>query len=101
MTQNQAKNHDMAHPANRQQVEALNPFTNRELQVLALIVRGKQNNEIANILHIVDSTVETHLTTSYRKMNVSNRTEAFWWLYTHDLLDELRANYPCSGNEDF
>ena len=54
----------------------LDPMTPREMEVLALLTAGKTNREIATELHMGLSTVKSHLTAMYRKLGVSNRTEA-------------------------
>lgn len=51
-------------------------LTNREKEVLDLLIAGMKNREIAEYLHISDNTVETHLTHIYDKLNVRNRVEA-------------------------
>ena len=35
-----------------------------------------RNGEIANELHLAESTVKSHLTSAYLKLGVSNRTQA-------------------------
>ena len=51
-------------------------LTPREMEVLALLTVGKSNREIATELYMGLSTVKSHLTEMYRKLGVSNRTEA-------------------------
>ena len=51
-------------------------FTNREKQVLGLVIMGLTNSEIANKLYISESTVKSHLHTAYRKLGVRSRGEA-------------------------
>jgi len=51
-------------------------FTPREFQVLRLVVDGKTNAEIGLALGISEKTVEKHLDSIYRKMNVVSRVEA-------------------------
>jgi DNA-binding NarL/FixJ family response regulator len=51
-------------------------LTYREAQVLEGLSRGLTNDEIAAELHVHTSTVKSHLRTVYRKMGVSNRTQA-------------------------
>lgn len=51
-------------------------LTFREAQVLECLSRGLTNYEIAAELHVHTSTVKAHLTTIYRKLGVSNRTQA-------------------------
>ncbi len=51
-------------------------FTERELDVMQWMARGKSNKVIGKILFISDSTVKAHLTSIYKKFGVKNRTEA-------------------------
>jgi len=51
-------------------------FSPRELDVIHLLMQGKSNNEIALALGIANRTVEAHLSSIYRKINVTSRTEA-------------------------
>jgi len=50
-------------------------LTNREQEVLKLIISGKSNNEIAEELFISINTVKKHLTHIFKKTEVKNRTE--------------------------
>lgn len=52
---------------------ALSP---RETEVLELLVAGKTNNEIAEILFVSLSTVKTHVASIFVKMGARNRLEA-------------------------
>jgi LuxR family maltose regulon positive regulatory protein len=52
------------------------PLTERELEVLALIAAGMTNQEVAQELTITVGTVKRHLHNIYGKLNVSNRTQA-------------------------
>jgi DNA-binding NarL/FixJ family response regulator len=51
-------------------------LTERELEVLGLAAQGKTNGAIANVLQISEKTVEKHLDSIYRKLEVRSRTEA-------------------------
>jgi two-component system NarL family response regulator len=51
-------------------------LTSRELEVLALLVRGRSNKEIAAKLFISETTVKGHLRSVFAKLNVLSRTEA-------------------------
>lgn len=61
--------------AARSQAEAI-PLTDRETEVLRLVVSGLTNKEIADQLSISLNTVKTHLKTIFEKLAVTNRMEA-------------------------
>lgn len=50
-------------------------LTEGERRVAALAAVGCSNREIADDLHVTVSTVEQHLTRTYRKLNISRRTD--------------------------
>lgn len=52
------------------------PLSDRELEVLALIAEGHSNREIAEQLFIGVSTVKKHITHIYGKLDVDSRTRA-------------------------
>jgi DNA-binding NarL/FixJ family response regulator len=51
-------------------------FSFREKQVLELVARGMTNSQIAQRLFLAESTVKTHLSTSFRKLGVRSRKDA-------------------------
>jgi DNA-binding NarL/FixJ family response regulator len=51
-------------------------LTPRELDVLALVARGKTNGEIGQELFIGEATVKTHLLHVFAKLGVDDRTAA-------------------------
>jgi two-component system, NarL family, nitrate/nitrite response regulator NarL len=51
-------------------------LTGRELQVLAQVCEGRSNLNIAKRLGITEGTVKIHLSNSYKKLGVENRTQA-------------------------
>jgi DNA-binding NarL/FixJ family response regulator len=51
-------------------------FSARERQVLELVASGSTNQRIASQLHLSESTVKSHLASSFRKLGVSSRAEA-------------------------
>jgi len=51
-------------------------LTMREVEVLLLIAKGRTNKEIAKELFISEKTVKNHITNIFRKLNVTDRTEA-------------------------
>jgi DNA-binding NarL/FixJ family response regulator len=50
-------------------------FSHREKQVLKLLVAGLTNAEIAHRLYLSESTIKSHLSSSFRKLGVSSRAE--------------------------
>jgi DNA-binding NarL/FixJ family response regulator len=48
----------------------------REKQVLALVVMGFTNAEIARKLHVAETTVKSHLSSTFRKLGVRSRSQA-------------------------
>ena len=51
-------------------------LTNREMEVLELIVRGQSNKEIGSSLNISEATVKSHINNSLSKLGVTDRTQA-------------------------
>ena len=51
-------------------------FSEREVDILRLIVQGKKNKDIALELGIAEQTVKNHITKIFLKLGVKNRTEA-------------------------
>lgn len=56
--------------------EATEPLTEREIEVLQLVVEGKSNQEIAQKLVISESTVKNHLRNILSKLHLRNRVQA-------------------------
>lgn len=54
----------------------IDPLTEREQDILALLVAGQTNNEIAAALHLAPKTVKWYNTQIYEKLHVRNREEA-------------------------
>ena len=55
------------------EIEAL---TSREKEVLGLVAKGATNQDIAEKLFVRDVTVKTHLNSIFKKLKVTNRTQA-------------------------
>jgi DNA-binding CsgD family transcriptional regulator len=56
-------------------MDPYNGLSNREREVVKLLLEGKSNKQIALSLHITDNTVEFHLKNIYSKVQVGSRTE--------------------------
>ena len=65
-------------------------LTKRELEILRMTATGLSNRQMAQQLWVTEQTVKFHLSNVYRKLGVSNRTEASRWAQVHGLLP-LRA----------
>ena len=62
-------------------------LTERELEVLELLVQGMSNNDIASRLDVSPNTVKNHLRSIYSKLDVSTRTAATTLAIKHGLVD--------------
>jgi DNA-binding NarL/FixJ family response regulator len=65
-------------------------LTDRELDVLALIVKGKSNKEIADQLSITVHTVKIHVGNIIQKMGVEDRTQVAIKALQHRLVNSVR-----------
>lgn len=63
-------------------------LTEREIQVLHGLVRGKSNKEIAHDLGISAKTVSVHRSNLMTKLGVSNRIELLHYATQHGLVDD-------------
>ncbi len=52
------------------------PLSDRELEVLRLLARGRSNREIAAALFLAEGTVKNHVTVVLSKLDVRDRTQA-------------------------
>jgi len=68
----EAKTHELPFGTD-EPVEAL---TLREIEVLTLVAKGSNNQAIADKLFVKEVTVKTHLNSIFKKLKVSNRTQA-------------------------
>ena len=62
-------------------------LTPRECEILRLVARGRSNAQVAKKLWVTEQTVKVHLSNVYRKLGVSNRTEASRWAQLNGLLE--------------
>jgi DNA-binding NarL/FixJ family response regulator len=61
-------------------------LTRREFEILQLVAEGHSNAQVGRMLWVTEQTVKFHLSNIYRKLDVSNRTEASRWAQTRNLL---------------
>jgi len=62
-------------------------LTDRETAILSALARGLSNEAIGKELWVAEQTVKFHLTNIYRKLGVSNRTEAARLAYQNGLVE--------------
>ncbi len=55
-------------------------FTNREMSIIALMVEGRTNKEIAQLLFMSEGTVKNYISSIYDKIGTNDRTQAVIWL---------------------
>lgn len=63
-------------------------LTERELEVLAELARGRSNREIARLFGVSEKTVKTHVSAILRKLSVQDRTQAALHAVRTGLVDE-------------
>ena len=66
----------LAVPSRLMRQIAPRPLSYREKQILGLVVLGFTNREIADKLFLAESTVKTHLSSSFAKLDAHSRSEA-------------------------
>lgn len=62
-------------------------LTERELEILLLLAKGKTNQEIADDLFIALKTVKTHVSNLLSKLEVQDRTQAVIYAFKNDLVE--------------
>src|SRR6185503_4393966 len=67
----------------------------RERQILALVVAGLTNDEIAGRLYLAETTVKGHLTSAFRRLGVRSRREAVALILSAD--ESLRRSVLTAG----
>jgi DNA-binding NarL/FixJ family response regulator len=81
-------------PASARDALAQPVFSHREKQVLELALTGLTNGDIASRLFLSESTVKSHLASSFRKLGVTSRSEVAQRLADHG----LDAVWQTAGN---
>ncbi|WP_131735556.1 response regulator transcription factor [Actinomadura roseirufa] len=66
--------------------EDLSALTARELEVLTVLARGRNNAEIAQTLQLSETTVKTHVTRILGKLNLRDRAQAIVLAYEVGLI---------------
>jgi DNA-binding NarL/FixJ family response regulator len=61
-------------------------LTKREMEVLITVANGMSNKEIAANLHISERTVKNHISNIFKKIDVSDRTQAAVFAIKNNLI---------------
>jgi DNA-binding NarL/FixJ family response regulator len=69
------------------QISDMDSLTKREIEVLKLLAEGLFNKEIAYMLAISEKTVKNHVSNIFKKINVSDRTQAAVYAIRNNLVD--------------
>jgi LuxR family maltose regulon positive regulatory protein len=64
----------------------VDPLSEREVQVLRLVARGRTNREIAEVLVLSEHTVRRHLQNVFGRLGVSSRAAAATFAVQHELI---------------
>ena len=75
----------MKSKAAAQAVAALDSLTRQEISVLKLLSEAKSNSEMSHELGVEESTIKSHLSAIFRKIEVRDRTEAVVFVYQNNL----------------
>lgn len=70
-----------------QERETENCLTEREMELISLLVAGKSNKEIAESMFISENTVKYHIRNILQKFGVHNRTEAAAYALKEGIID--------------
>jgi NarL family two-component system response regulator LiaR len=72
--------------ATRPTKQPLYDLTEREMEVLNLVVQGNSNQQIADAMVITVATVKAHISSILSKLQVSSRTEAIAYAIKHKIV---------------
>jgi len=72
--------------ATRPTKQPLFDLTEREMEVLNLVVQGHSNQQIAEVLFVTIATVKAHISNILSKLQVSSRAEAINYAIKHKLV---------------
>jgi two-component system, NarL family, response regulator DevR len=69
--------------------DAFRDLSDREMDVLVYVAKGKTNNEIGNVLNLSEKTVGNYVSTMLQKLGVSNRIELATYAVQHHLFERM------------
>jgi DNA-binding NarL/FixJ family response regulator len=69
--------------------DAFRDLTDREMDVLAPLARGKTNAEIGRLLNLSEKTVGNYVSAMFEKLGLNNRIELAAYAYEHHLFERM------------
>lgn len=69
--------------------DAFRDLTDREMDVLVHLAKGKTNAEIASLLHLSEKTVGNYVSNMFEKLHLNNRIELAAYAYEHHLFERM------------
>ncbi len=69
--------------------DAFRQLSDREMDVLVHLARGRTNAEIGKILNLSEKTVENHVGKMFEKLGLKNRIELAAYAYEHNLFERF------------
>jgi two-component system, NarL family, response regulator DevR len=69
--------------------DAFRELSDREMDVLAPLARGKTNAEIGRLLNLSEKTVGNYIGTMFEKLGLNNRIELAAYAYEHHLFERM------------
>ena len=69
--------------------DAFRDLSDREMDVLIHLARGKTNSEIGNLLNLSEKTVGNYVGNMFEKLHLSNRVELAAYAYEHHLFERM------------
>jgi DNA-binding NarL/FixJ family response regulator len=69
--------------------DAFRDLSDREMDVLAPLARGKTNAEIGRLLNLSEKTVGNYIGTMFEKLGLNNRIELAAYAYEHHLFERM------------
>jgi len=69
--------------------DAFRNISNREMDVLEHLVRGRTNAEIGKLLNLSEKTVGNYVSSMFEKLNLNNRIELAAYAYEHHFFERI------------